>query len=164
MKVVGKNGTERRRNRRPQQPPIRLRICGQPYKTTEWTLGGFMVAPYTDNHKAGNIIEVDIYIDAGKETIDHTVEGMVAQVDTEELKLAAQFIDLEPEVVELLDGWLTGRLRRQMARAPKQKKKPSRINAPPAKFRKALSRYPPSPRRVPPAPDRWPIRGCAHRG
>jgi len=46
---------------------------------------------------------------------------MVARVDTEAMKLAAQFIDLEPEVVELLDGWLTGRLRRQMARAPKQK-------------------------------------------
>ena len=74
-----------------------------------------MVAPYTDDHKAGNIIEVDIYIDAGKKT-------MVARVDTEALKLAAQSIDLEPEVVELLDGWLTGRLRRQMARAPKQNK------------------------------------------
>ena len=121
-----------------------------------------MVAPYTGNHKAGNIIEVDIYIDAGKETIDNTVEAMVARVDTEAMKLAAQFIDLEPEVVELLDGWLTGRLRRQMARAPKQKIKPK--NAPPAKFRTALSRYPPSRRHVPPAPDRWPIRGCAHRG
>ena len=55
-----------------------------------------MVAPYTGNHKAGNIIEVDIYIDAGKETIDNTVEAMVARVDTEVMKLAAQFIDLEP--------------------------------------------------------------------
>ena len=119
MKVVGKNGTEWRLNRRPQQPPIRWAT----YKTTEWTLGGFMVAPYTGNHKAGNIIEVDIYIDAGKETIDNTVEAMVARVDTEALKLAAQFIDLEPEVVELLDGWLPGRLRRQMAHAAKAKEK-----------------------------------------
>ena len=39
MKVVGKNGTEWRLNRRPQQPPIRWVT----YKTTEWTLGGFMV-------------------------------------------------------------------------------------------------------------------------
>jgi len=126
MRVVGKTVNERRRNSRPKLPPIRLRFGGQPYKTTEWTLGGFMVEPYTDNHMAGNIIEVDIYIDAGKKTINHTVEAMVARVDTRVGKLAAQFVDLEPEVVELLDSWLTGRLRRQMARESKEKEKPKK--------------------------------------
>jgi len=88
-----------------------------------------MVEPYTDNHMAGNIIEVDIYIDAGKKTINHTVEAMVARVDTRVGKLAAQFVDLEPDVVELLDSWLTGRLRRQMARANKEKEKPKKRGA-----------------------------------
>ena len=80
-----------------------------------------MVAPYTDNLRAGNIIEVDIYIDVGTETINCTVEAMVARIDTEAGKLAAQFIDLEPEAMELLESWMTGRLRRQMARAAKEK-------------------------------------------
>jgi hypothetical protein len=126
MRVVGKTVNERRRNSRPKLPPIRLRFGGQPYKTTEWTLGGFMVAPYTENHKAGNIIEVEIFIDVGSETINHKVEAMVARVDTRAGKLAAQFIDPEPEVVELLDSWLTGRLRRQMARKNKAKEKPKK--------------------------------------
>ncbi len=129
MRVVGKTVNERRRNNRPKLPPIRLRFGGQPYKTTEWTLGGFMVAPYTGNHKVGNIIEVDIYIDTGKQTINHTVEAMVARVDSEALKLAAQFVDLESEVLDILESWMTGRLRRQMARASKAKEKPKKRTA-----------------------------------
>ena len=80
-----------------------------------------MVAPYTDSHKAGNIFEVDIYIDVGAETITCAVEAMVARIDTEARILAAKFIDLEPAAMELLESWMTGRLRRQMAREAKKK-------------------------------------------
>jgi len=82
-----------------------------------------MVAPYTDDLRAGNIIDVDIYIDVGTETINCTVEAMVARIDKEVGKLAAQFINLEPETMELLESWMTGHLRRQMARAKKAKEK-----------------------------------------
>jgi hypothetical protein len=126
MRVVGKTVNERRRNSRPKLPPIRLRFDGKAYKTTEWTLGGFMVEPYTENHRAGNIIEVEIFIDTGNETINHTVEAMVARVDMQMGKLAAQFVDLEPEIVALLDSWMTGRLRRLMARKNREKEQPKK--------------------------------------
>ncbi len=124
MRVLRKTVNERRRNSRPKLPPIRLRFGGEPYKTTEWTLGGFMVDGYIDKHSIGSIISVDIFIDVGKQTIKHSLFAEVARVDTSERKLAAEFIDLEPEVLDILESWMTGRLRRQMARASKEKAKP----------------------------------------
>ncbi len=124
MRVVGKTVNERRRNSRPKLPPIRLRFGGEPYKTTEWTLGGFMVDGYIDKHSVGSIIAVDLFIEIGKEIIKHSVHAEVARIDRSERKLAAQFVELEPEVLDLLESWMTGRLRRQMARANKEKEKP----------------------------------------
>ena len=124
MRVLRKTVNERRRNSRPKLPPIRLRFGGEPYKTTEWTLGGFMVDGYIDKHSVGSIISVDIFIDVGKKTIKHSLFAEVARVDTSERKLAAQFVDLEPEVLDILESWMTGRLRRQLARASKEKAKP----------------------------------------
>ncbi len=126
MRVVGKTVKERRRNSRPNVPPIRLKFGGEPYKTTEWTLGGFMVDGYIDTHSVGSTIAVDLFIEIGKETIKHSVYAEVARIDRHERQLAAQFVDLDPEVLDFLESWMTGRLRRQMARAAKAKAKMTR--------------------------------------
>ena len=123
MRVVGKTVNERRRNSRPNLPPIRLKFGGEPYKTTEWTLGGFMVDGYIDKHTVGSTIAVDLFIEIGKETIKHSVYAEVARIDRHERQLAAQFVDLDPEILDFLESWMTGRLRRQMARAAKAKAK-----------------------------------------
>lgn len=124
MRVVGKTVVERRKNSRPKLPPIRVRFGGQPYKTTEWTLGGFLVSGYIDKHGVGDTIAVDIYIDVGSETIKHSVFAEIARIDRSHRKLAAQFVELEPEVLDTLESWMTGRLRRKMAQAGKTKEKP----------------------------------------
>jgi hypothetical protein len=80
-----------------------------------------MVDGYIDKHSVGNTIAVDMFIDVGKQTIKHTVYAEVARIDRHERQLAAQFIELDPEVLDLLESWMTGRLRRQMARAARQK-------------------------------------------
>ena len=116
MRVVGKTVNERRRNSRPKLPPIRIRFGGEPYKTAEWTLGGFMVEGYIDKHCVGDTIAVDIFIDIDKETIKHSVFAEVARIDRHDRKLAAQFVELDPEVLDSLESWMTGRLRRQLAR------------------------------------------------
>ena len=126
MRVVGKTVNERRRDSRPKLPPIRLKFGGEPYKTTEWTLGGFMVDGYIDTHSVGSTIAVDLFIEIGKETIKHSVYAEVARIDRHERQLAAQFVDLDPEVLDFLESWMTGRLRRQMARAAKAKAKMTR--------------------------------------
>ena len=126
MRVVGKTVNERRRNSRPKLPPIRLRFGGEPYKTTEWTLGGFMVRGYIGKHSVGSVIAVDIFIDIDKETVKHSVHALVARIDTSERKLAAQFVDLEPDVVDSLESWMTGRLRRKLARMSKNKPAPAK--------------------------------------
>ena len=126
MRVVGKTVNERRRDSRPKLPPIRLKFGGEPYKTTEWTLGGFMVDGYIDTHSVGSTIAVDLFIEIGKETIKHSVYAEVARIDRHERQLAAQFVDLNPEVLDFLESWMTGRLRRQMARAAKAKAKMTR--------------------------------------
>ena len=140
MRVVGKTVNERRRDSRPRLPPIRLRFGGQPYKTTEWTLGGFLVNQYIDDHHVGSILTVDIVIDVGKQTLHHQVFAEVARVDTVGRKLAAQFVDLDPEVVDLLDSWLTGRLRRQLARAAKEDAAKEKADARKARQKKRTAR------------------------
>jgi len=123
MRVVARTVRERRRNARPKLSPIRLKFGGEPYKTTEWTLGGFMVEGYIGKHSAGSTIAVDIYIDIDRDTIHHSVFAEIARIDRHDRKLAAQFVELEPEVLDDLESWMTGRLRRKLARMGKAKPK-----------------------------------------
>lgn len=136
MKVVGTTVNERRRNSRPKLPPIRIRFCGEPFTTTEWSLGGFLVEPYMDKQNLcpGDEITVDIFIDLETSekvhTLQHTVQAEVARIDRRNGKLAAEFLAMDEAVIDTLEGWLTGRLRRQMARKAKKpstpRKRPNR--------------------------------------
>ena len=126
MRVVTKTVKERRRNARPKLPPIRLKFGGEPYKTTEWTLGGFMVEGYIGKHSVGSTIAVDIYIDIDRDTIHHTVYAEIARIDRYDRKLAAQFVELDPDVLDDLESWMTGRLRRRLARMAKRKAAPAK--------------------------------------
>ena len=114
MRVV-KTIAERRKNSRPKLSPIRLKFGGIAYETNEWTLGGFLIEAYRGEYRVGSTISVEIFIDIDKETIKHTVYCEVARVDNREGKLAATFIELEPEILDSLESWMTGRLRRQRA-------------------------------------------------
>jgi hypothetical protein len=127
MPRIVKTLSERRHNSRTKLPDIRVKFGGEPYKTSEWTMGGFMVEGYIGEHSIGSNIAVDLYFDIEKKTIQHSVLAEVARIDFHDRKLAATFIDLGPEVLDFLESLVTGRLRRQMARAKKaseQAKKP----------------------------------------
>ena len=118
MRVV-KTIAERRKNSRPKLSPIRLKFGGIAYETTEWTLGGFMVEAYGGEHRPGSTISVEIFIDVDKETIKHSAFAEVARVDNRQGILAATFVELEADVLDCLESWMTGRLRRQLARRKK---------------------------------------------
>ena len=85
-----------------------------------------MVEGYIDDHSVGSTIAVDLFIDIDKQTIKHSVYAEVSRIDTRERKLAAIFIELEPEILDFLESWMTGRLRRQMARKKKELEKPKK--------------------------------------
>jgi len=122
MRVVGKTFVERRRNQRARRQPIALEVDGRSYVTTEWTLGGFLLGSHEDAHRPGDILTVVIRIDAGNGKLyEHDAEAIVARVDKQKGQLAAKFIELDATAIEVLDGWFTGRLRRQANR----KKKPA---------------------------------------
>ena len=133
MRVVGRTVNERRRNSRPKLPPIRLKFGGEPYTTTEWTLGGFMVDGYIADHSVGSTIAVDLFIDIDKQTIQHSVYAEIARIDRNERKLAAEFIELEGEVLDFLESWMTGRLRRQLAAKARKEKEAAKKKKPSAR-------------------------------
>ena len=133
MRVVARTVNERRRNSRPKLLPIRLKFGGEPYTTTEWTLGGFMVEGYIADHSVGSTIAVDLFIDIDKQAIKHSVYAEIARIDTSERKLAAEFIELEHEVRDFLESWMTGRLRRQMAAKARKEKERAKAKRPTAR-------------------------------
>jgi len=81
-----------------------------------------MVDGYIAYHSVGSTIAVNLFIDIDKRTIKHSVHAEVARIDRDQRKLAAEFIELEGEVLDFLESWMTGRLRRQMAAKARNEK------------------------------------------
>ncbi len=109
-RVVGV--TNRRRDRRIELPPIQIVLEGVPYTTINWSLGGFLVAPYEGGCRFGDEVRVEIVIEFEGRTFRHEAIVEIVRIARGSKELAAQFTSIEPAAVETLEAWMTGRLRR----------------------------------------------------
>ncbi|MBT5050803.1 MAG: hypothetical protein HOM58_20045 [Rhodospirillaceae bacterium] len=114
MKIVGTTINERRRDSRPKLPPIKVQIDGKVYATSEWTLGGFLIDKYVGSRRAGGIMTMIVLVEVEDQKFEHFVDAQVVRIDRDRLTMAAKFIEMDPDTIETLDGWLTGRLRRKI--------------------------------------------------
>jgi len=116
-RVVGVDFPNRRRDRRNAIPPIQLELDGEVYTTVDWSLGGFLIAPYRGRARPGMQFPVVIVIRIGDRVYRHRAEAEVVRAPAVRKQVAARFTRLEPDAVDTMEGLITGRLRRLQRRA-----------------------------------------------
>lgn len=110
-RIVG--GANRRRDQRIAIPPIEVEIAGVVYRTQDWSLGGFKVEPFQGVSWRGAKLTLEIIVAANELEYRHEAAANVVRYISENRQLAARFVSLSPELTELLDAHMSGRLRRQ---------------------------------------------------
>jgi hypothetical protein len=112
FQIVGIEHAERRRNRRSALPQIEIEFDDATYITTNWSLGGFMVEPYSGPRRAGDLLAVTIVVRVGDKEFRHRSDATVVWRRRAQRQLAAHFQGIPPQAIDTLDGLITGRLRR----------------------------------------------------
>lgn len=110
--IIGIDMAERRRNRRSALPPVIIEFDQEAYPTVNWSLGGFLVEPYSGRRRSGERLAVTIVVTVGGKEFRHGAKAKVVWRRRDVQQLAAHFHGLPPEAVATLDGLVTGRLRR----------------------------------------------------
>jgi hypothetical protein len=117
MKIVGVGTTNRRRDSRTRSCPIRIEIEGRVYDSLDWSLGGFLIEGYEGRRRPGEEITVGLSVDAGGRRHEHVARAEIVRLAPQTGTLAARFEALDAHTVDMLEGWLTGRLRRRARNA-----------------------------------------------
>lgn len=113
MRVVGRVGHERRKDRRVTVRPITLKFEGESHVTTDWGFGGFAIEDYDGRLRAGDTVPVAIVVDTGDREIEAATAAEIVRINYRDGTLAASFVGLDGNAVSLLDSWLTGRIGRR---------------------------------------------------
>jgi predicted component of type VI protein secretion system len=116
MKIVGTQVSNRRRDRRVSTVPIAIELEGKVYTSLDWSLGGFLIEGYDGKRRPGQEVTVGIQVVAGETELNHVARAEIVRVDLGTNQLAANFTALDNATLNTLEGWLTGRLRRQALR------------------------------------------------
>lgn len=122
MKIVGVEAANRRRDKRMETWPILIELEGKVYPTVDWSLGGFLIEGYDGRRRRGEEITVGILVKAGGAELSHVVRAEIVRRSVEAGRLAANFILLDNDTLDTLEGWMTGRLRRRMLKTANRRK------------------------------------------
>jgi len=114
-KIIGYELENRREHRRMMMPPIQIEIEGTEYTTVDWSLGGFMLAPYTGKLKGGASVPVTIIASTGGDMRRHFAIAEIVRVERAERRLAGHFDRLDPRTVDSLERVILERLHRLKA-------------------------------------------------
>ena len=110
-RVIGQTVANRRRDRRIVMPPIHLELDGETYRTVDWSLGGFRVAPYAGALRPGAIVDVTIRIVVNDRERRHPTEAEVLRVLRAERTLAGRFVRLDGAALDSLESLILARMR-----------------------------------------------------
>lgn len=116
MKIVGTEISDGRRNKRVDTIAIEIEMEDRTYTTLDWSLGGFLIDGYQGEYEPGQEITVGISITVGEKGYHHVARAEIIRIEAASNQLAANFLELDNATVDTLDGWMTGRLRRQAQR------------------------------------------------
>jgi len=119
MKVVKSRTTERRRDRRIQEIPLKVDLDGNSYETANWSLGGFLLYSFYGDFQIGETPVVGIKATVGNKVFQHVVRAEIVRIDFNRKLLAVNFVELDDDILNTLEGLSTGRLRRELLRKRK---------------------------------------------
>ncbi|MGB0577352.1 MAG: hypothetical protein ACPGPC_14555 [Alphaproteobacteria bacterium] len=119
MRVVKVKSKERRRDRRIQEIPLKIDLNGSNYETANWSLGGFLLYSFYGDFQIGETPVVGIKAEVGDQVFQHVVRAEIVRIDFTRKMLAANFVELDDDILNTLEGLSTGRLRRELLRKRK---------------------------------------------
>lgn len=110
--IIGSVGSNRRRDRRYEIPPLQVAIGGAIYTTTNWSLGGVLLDGYKGVRRPGESVQVNLIAHDGDVAYQHAAETEVVRVGPAPGELALHFKRMDPETLDTLEHLIMGRLRR----------------------------------------------------
>lgn len=116
MKIIGIQLKNQRRDKRTSAMPIQIELEGEVYTAIDWSLGGFLIEGYAGRLRPGDEVMIAIQVFANEVEFNHAAQAEVVRIEPLANQLAANFVGLDSAALADLEGWLTGRLRRQQRR------------------------------------------------
>jgi hypothetical protein len=109
-KIIGYELENRREHRRIMMPPIQIEIEGTEYTTVDWSLGGFMLAPYAGRLKVGATVPITIIATTRGDMKRHFAIAEIVRVERLTKSIAGHFDRLDPRAVDSLERVILERL------------------------------------------------------
>ncbi len=116
MTIISTELSNRRRDKRTGNSPLHIEFDGVTLTTLDWSLGGFLVEGYDGYLHAGDQLAVEISFGLDGHDFSHVTSIEVVRIEAYGNQLAANFIGLDHDTINILEGLLTGRLHRQIMR------------------------------------------------
>ena len=102
---------EHRRDKRLPLPIFNIRLDGLVCDTINWSLGGLLVSSYEGEHKADDLIDVDIKIKDTTGDYAMKVTARVVRVDKKNKTIALRFEEMSPLIYDFFERSFAQRFR-----------------------------------------------------
>jgi hypothetical protein len=102
---------DHRRDKRLPLPVFTIRLDGLVCDTLNWSLGGLLVSGYTGNHKADDLLNVDIKIKDTSGDYAMKITARVVRVDRKAETIALRFEEMSPLIYDFFERSFAQRFR-----------------------------------------------------
>ncbi len=102
---------DNRRDKRMPLPVFTIRLDGLVCDTLNWSLGGLLVSGYSGQHKADDLITVDIKIKDTSGDFAMKITARVVRVDHKAEQIALRFEEMSPVIYDFFERSFSARFR-----------------------------------------------------
>jgi hypothetical protein len=107
---------EHRRDKRLPLPIFTIRLDGLVCDTLNWSLGGLLVSGYAGQHKAEDLLDVDIKIKEATGDYALKLTARVVRVDSKGKTIALRFEEMSPLIYDFFERSFSQRFRNRLNR------------------------------------------------
>lgn len=102
---------ENRRDKRLPLPVFSIRLDGLVCDTINWSLGGLLVSGYEGQHKADDLIDVEIKIKDTAGDFSMRITARVVRIDHKNKTIALRFEEMSPVIYDFFERSFAQRFR-----------------------------------------------------
>jgi len=107
---------EHRRDKRLPLPVFTIRLDGLVCDTLNWSLGGLLISGYEGQHKADELVDVDIKIKEATGDYVLKITARVVRVDPKSKTIALRFEEMSPLIYDFFERSFSQRFRSRLNR------------------------------------------------